>query len=72
MVYEGNQLIPLSLIISVVLYGLSNDISSSLATQVVECVYDSALLILLEKKFEISFSFSFSIPLSLTKNKKTK
>ena len=41
-----------------------------MAMQIVECVYDSALLILLEKKFEISFSFSFSIPLSLTTKKK--
>ena len=33
----------------VLLYGISNDIFL-MAMQIVECVYDSALLILLEKK----------------------
>ena len=51
------------------LYGISNDIFL-MAMQIVECVYDSALLILLEKKNLKSLFLSLS--LSLYPSLKTK
>ena len=50
------------------LYGISNDIFL-MAMQIVECVYDSALLILLEKSLKSLF---LSLSLSLYPSLKTK